>query len=321
MPPRLLLLLTAVTLAAQSQPLPPPGFHHLHLNSTVPDAAIDFYTRQFPSATRTTFAGQPALKIATAYILFTKVKTPPLTAPQSALWHFGWHVPDVHQSLAQFQQRPEVHLLPLFTTEEGGTVFTSADTWPGANGSLGRTKSEIAEAKAQGLQPTHGAGFAYMEGPDHALIEYQGNLPAERFNHVHMYQKDPYCAELWYRDHLNAPSKSTYTMATCKVPRPEPGWPSLDLIGTRRQPAAVTFDGVAFTWHVQQNDTPLVSSRGQVMDHIALSVPDLTPWLAKLRSEGVKFLRQPYKLGGMRAVMIEGPSREAIELIEAQKRD
>ena len=29
--------------------LPTPKFHHLHLNSTDPDAAIDFYTRQFPS--------------------------------------------------------------------------------------------------------------------------------------------------------------------------------------------------------------------------------------------------------------------------------
>ena len=28
-----------------------PGFHHLHLNSIDPDAAIDWYTRQFPSCT------------------------------------------------------------------------------------------------------------------------------------------------------------------------------------------------------------------------------------------------------------------------------
>jgi len=28
-----------------------PGFHHLHLNSVDPDAAIDFYTRQFPPTT------------------------------------------------------------------------------------------------------------------------------------------------------------------------------------------------------------------------------------------------------------------------------
>jgi hypothetical protein len=30
------------------------------------------------------------------------------------------------------------------------------------------------------------------------------------------------------------------------------------------------------------------------------------------------FLEQPYTVGGFRAVMIEGPSREAIELIEVK---
>jgi hypothetical protein len=37
---------------------------------------------------------------------------------------------------------------------------------------------------------------------------------------------------------------------------------------------------------------------------------------AELRAGGVTFLPQPYSLGEHRAVMIEGPSREGIELIE-----
>ena len=51
-------------------------------------------------------------------------------------------------------------------------------------------------------------------------------------------------------------------------------------------------------------------------DHVALSVPDLDAWITKLRSERVTFLEEPYKLGATRAVMIEGPSREALELVE-----
>ncbi len=82
-----------------------------------------------------------------------------------------------------------------------------------------------------------------------------------------------------------------------------------------RQPAGVIFGDVALTWHVQQDDRPLVSSRGHVADHIGLSVVNLDAWIAKLRREGVKFL-EPYLLGDTRAVMIEGPSREAIELVE-----
>jgi hypothetical protein len=83
-----------------------------------------------------------------------------------------------------------------------------------------------------------------------------------------------------------------------------------------RMPAGVTFGGVALTWHVQQDDTPLVGSRGHVEDHIGLSVPDLDAWVAKLRRERVRFLGKPYTLGALRAVMIEGPGREALELVE-----
>lgn len=316
------LALIPATAAFGQVPLPTPGFHHLHLNSVDPDAAIEFYVRQFPSTAKTSFAGLAALKAGNVLVLFDKVKAQPPTQPQTALWHFGWHVADLHRSMALFQQRTEVRLLPLYTTDEGGTVFVSSDTWPGFGGSLGRTKSQIADALAQGIQPTHGGGFGYIEGPDGAIIEYQGNLPVERFNHVHLFEKDPLCAQLWYQQHLNAAptvaaaGTEPVSEANCKVPRPELSWPSLERGGMLRQPAGVTFSDVAVTWHVQQNETPLAPSRGHVMDHFALSVADLDAWIAKLHREGVKFLTKPHPLGDTRAVMIEGPSREAIELVE-----
>jgi catechol 2,3-dioxygenase-like lactoylglutathione lyase family enzyme len=308
---------------SQAGALPAPGFHHLHLNSLNPDAAIDFYMRQFPSTSKATVAGFPALKAGNVYVLFTKVSTPPPTEPQTAIWHFGWHVVDVRKNLAMYKERKEVHLLPLYTTDEGGYVFVSSDTWPGTGGLLGLTKSQIAEAKANGVKPAGGAGFAYLQGPDGAIVEYQGNMPVERFNHVHMYQEDPYCAQIWYQKHLNASipaaaaGQAPHTEADCKVERSEPSWPGLDKEGTRRKPSAgVLFDDVALNWYARQGDQPLVSTRGHLADHIALSVSNLDAWTAKLKKEGVKFLEQPYKFGDTRAAMIEGPSREAIELVE-----
>ena len=53
-------------------------------------------------------------------------------------------------------------------------------------------------------------------------------------------------------------------------------------------------------------------------DHFALSVSNLDAWTNKLRGEGVKFLRTTYKLDDTRAIMIEGPSKEAIELVEVK---
>jgi catechol 2,3-dioxygenase-like lactoylglutathione lyase family enzyme len=305
----------------------PPLFHHLHLNSVDPEAALAFYTMQFPTTSKANWAGLPVLKSPNdVMVLFTKVAAPPTIVPQSAYWHFGWHVPDVRKSLAACRSRLEVKLLPLYTTEEGGFVFVSSDTWPGTGGVLGLTKAQIAAAKAEGVKPAGGAGFAYMQGPDNAIVEYQGDMPAERFNHVHLYQEDPFCAQLWYQKHLGGTPVASRvpgparTEANCKVARsPDRTWPALEKEGMFRVPtAAVTFGDVALTWYANPGDTPLATSRGQLYDHIALSVSDLDAWVAKLRGEGVTFLEAPYKIGDTRAAMIEGPSREAIELVEVR---
>jgi catechol 2,3-dioxygenase-like lactoylglutathione lyase family enzyme len=302
-----------------------PGFHHLHLNSVDPDAAIDFYVRQFPTSGKASWGGFPALTAPNnVLVLFTRVGRAPATSPQTAIWHFGWHVTDTRAHLESYKSRPDVKLLPLYTTEEGGSVLVSSDTWPGTGGVPGRTKAQIAEAKTNKIQPTRTGGFGYMQGPDNALVEYAGNHPAERFNHVHMFQDDPFCAQLWYQKHLNAPvfagrtSRTPVTEATCKVARgPDRSWPALEREGMFRAPAAaVVFGDVALPWYMNQGDRPLAGSRGHLYDHIALSVGDLDAWVAKLRHEGVRFLEEPHKLGDTRAVMIEGPSREALELVE-----
>jgi catechol 2,3-dioxygenase-like lactoylglutathione lyase family enzyme len=324
-----LVVLMALRLGAQNAPLPAPGFHHLHLNSMNPETAIAFYVKSFPSTAKTTWGGLPALRSPNnVLLLFTRVDQPPGTQPQSAIWHFGWHVTSERQTMTRLRA-DGVTLLPLYTTDEGGTVSINSDTWPGAGGVLGRTRTQIEEAKKTGVKPNGGAGFAYIRGPDDALVEVQGDLPAERFNHVHLYQEDPFCAQLWYRTHLNAPvppprggaaATPARTEANCKVPRsPDPTWPALEAKGMIRSPSAgVTYGDVAMNWYVKQGDAQLVSTRGQLVDHVALSVSDLDAWVAKLKAEGVKFLETPYKLGDTRAVMIEGPSREALELVEVK---
>ena len=73
-------------------PLPAPGFHHLHLNSVDPAAAIDFYVKAFPSTSKIMFAGQPALSTPNnVLLLFNKDTTPhtaqiSLAAPLDGAW-------------------------------------------------------------------------------------------------------------------------------------------------------------------------------------------------------------------------------------------
>ena len=320
--------LASCVLGGRAQaPLPTPGFHHLHLNSVNPEAAIDFYVRAFPATSKTTFAGQAALASPNnVLVLFNKVATPPATQPQTAFWHFGWHVTNVRAALDRFL-RLNVTLVPLYTGEGAGTVFISSDTWPGSGGVLGLTRAGIAEAKARGVTPTGGAGFAYLRGPDDALVEYQGNMKVERFNHVHMFHDQPFCAQLWYHRHLNVAApppragQPVRSEADCAVARgPDKTLPALDWDGMYRAPSinSTLFGDVSLFWYMNQTGTPAASTRGHLMDHVALSVANLEAWIAKLRAEKVTFLEQPYMLGGHRAILIEGPSREAIELIEVK---
>ena len=301
-----------------------PRFHHLHLNSLDPDAAIGFYVAQFSTTSRTTWGGLPALASPNdVLVLFASVSEPPAVAPDTAIWHFGWHVTDVRGCLADFGARDGVELLPLYTGDGAGAVYISSDTWPGAGGLLGRTRAEIEDAKASGLQPTRGGGFAYLQGPDRVIVEYAGNYPAQRFNHVHMWQEDPLCAERWYVEHLQAevlPRRGTASSVVddCRVPRgAERSFPALETEGTYRIPSGgVAFGDVWLPWYMRQGEAPLEDTRGHVYDHFALGVRDFDAWVAKLQAEEVTFLSEAYALGETRAIMISGPSLEAIELVD-----
>ena len=275
--------------------MPPPSIHHLHLNSVNPEAAIEFYTKAFPATSKTTFAGEPALRSPNnVLVLFNKIAAPPATQPQTAFWHFGWHVTDVRAALDRFLKQ-NITLVPLYTgSGEGtGTVFVSSDTYPGTGGVLGLTRAQVAEAKAKGVKPNGGAGFAYLRGPDDALVEYQGNMPAERFNHVHMYQEQPFCAALWYQQHLNVPApparagQVVRTAANCAVERgPDKTLPALDWDGMFRTPSVTStiFGDVSLFFYMNQGSTPAGSTRGHLMDHFAVSVADLDASIAKLRA-------------------------------------
>ena len=164
-----------------------------------------------------------------------------------------------------------------------------------------------------------------MRGPDDALIEYQGNMPAERFNHVHMYQDQPFCAQIWYQTRPQrsaspaAPARPARTEADCGIDADRrQDFPALESAACIAPPSSTStrFGDVSLFWYMNQGAAPAAPTREHLMDHIALSVADLDAWIAKLKADQVTFLEQPYVIGDLRAVMIEGPSREAIELVE-----
>jgi len=299
-------------------------FHHVHLNSVDPKAAAEYYLKPFPlSTTKTTFNGYEAIKTGNVYLLFTKVNRPPLTelnGPQSSVWHFGWNTPDSRKYDQEFRAKG-LKIAQMWDAADGKLVDMSSDVLPGLP-----TQEQILEMRAKGVQPTREGGFGYLRGPDNAMIENAQSGTVERFNHIHMYHEHPLCAIQWYVAHLGATSPQgtggvpvSPTTENCKQPYSAPTWPSFfKFPGFVREPSgSVLFDDINILIRPWPGGG-LVSPRGHIVDHWALSVPDLDSTVARLKSEGIKFLEEIHTWGNTRAAMIEGPDRVAIEIVEVK---
>lgn len=311
-------------LAQSPASIAPMHVHHVHLNSVNPSAAAAYYPKAFPiSATKTTFNGYEAVKTGNVYLLFTKVNAPPqteLNGPQTSVWHFGWNTPDSRKYDQEFRTKG-LKIAQMWDAADGKLVDMSSDTLPGLP-----TQEQILEMRAKGVQPTREGGFGYLRGPDDALIENAQAGKVERFNHIHMYHEHPLCAIAWYVTHLGAtmpqgtggaPIKPDAT--DCKRPYAPPTWPSFfKFPGFVRDPSgSVMFDDISILIRPWPGGG-LVSTRGHIVDHWALSVADLAPTVARLKNEGIKVLEEIHPWGNMRAAVIEGPDRVAIELVEVK---
>ena len=209
----------------------------------------------------------------------------------------------------------------MWDAADGKLVDMSSDTLPGLP-----TQEQILEMRAKGTTPTRQGGFGYLRGPDGAMIENAQAGQVERFNHIHMYHEHPLCAMQWYVSHLGASlpqgpggAPPASPPAECKQPYAPPTWPSFfKFPGFVRDPSgAVLFDDISISIRPWPGGG-LVSTRGHLVDHWALSVADLGPAVARLKSEGIKFLEEIHPWGSTRAAMIEGPDRIAIELVEVK---
>jgi hypothetical protein len=310
---------------AQERPtVEPMHFHHVHLNAVNPKAAAEYYPKPFPaSATKTTFNGYEAVKSGNIYLLFTKVDQPPLTeltGPQTSIWHFGWNTPDSRKYNERFRAMG-LSIAQMWDAADGKLVDMSSDTLPGLP-----TQEQILELRAKGTMPTREGGFGYLRGPDGAMIENAQAGQVERFNHVHMYHEHPLCAIEWYVTHLGATlpqgrgaaAPASPAGGDCKRLYAPPTWPSFAKTGFVRDPSgSVLFGDISISIRPWPGGG-LVSTRGKIVDHWALSVSDLAVTVARLKREGIKFLEEIHPWGNARAAMIEGPDRIAIELVEVK---
>jgi catechol 2,3-dioxygenase-like lactoylglutathione lyase family enzyme len=276
---------------SEQSPAPQPAhFHHLHLNTRDPAAAITFYTGKF-DCEPAQFLGQNAVWTQRSWLLFNKVKSAPPWELTSAIWHFGWGAEDMR---AAYQKQLEL-----------GTKFFTPLT----------DISNILGGSGSGR-----FFYAYVETPDHGLVELNtsGN---HQFGHLHLFSEDPVAAGEWYSKHFGIPRRGTAPVS--REPRFYRDFqigPSaslmMDNVNIIIYP--VQYSRKAYADHWKNGQTAISSTRGRVVDHIAFSVDNLAETIQRLTKEGVK-ITDPISTGSggkFKHAFIEGPDSIRIELVE-----
>ncbi len=265
-------------------------FHHLHLNSTDPKAAIEFYTTKF-DAEKGRFAGvMDAVWAQKSWILFTKVAAAPPSDVVSTIWHFGWGAEDMK---AAYQKQLD-----------SGTKFATP----------------ITDISDIGGNPNAKMGvffYAYVQGPDHALIELN-TANHHHFGHVHLLSENPAAAGEWYAKHFGVKPR---VAAQARMYRGVQIAPSssfmMDDVNFIIYPMEYAVTAKMPGW---ENRKAFEPTQGRVVDHIGISVENLDDAMAKLRKEGVTVTAEPKSAAGgkIKYAFIEGPDKMRIEIIEGR---
>ena len=335
--------------------LPRPSFHHIHVNSADPERALDWWSTFWPAGERTTVAGMPAFAADGIYLLYTQVEAqaPGAFDPgqrqsvrQSPFWTTGPSTDGLalYERLTVLDPAGErFGFLPVFTGPDDTEGVPHSGLAPFGDQLL--TVAEMAERAArEGPTPRRdrasGQDFGYLVDPDGILVEFNGNAETEDlfYGHTHFWHEQPLCAANWYVEHLGMelpPLRDPDTGAltprelhdSCDVEVGDVSYASFLPMGQLRRPiASVRLGNAGWMWYTRQCrdgrcgpelDRPLGPSRGQVVDHVAISYSDLDPVLAHLEARGVPILDGPYPFGESRAVLIEDLDGMALELIEA----
>lgn len=271
--------------------MPQARFHHLHLNTLDPKAAIDFYTSKF-DCEKARFAGLiDAVWAQKSWLLFTKVSEPPAWELTSSIWHFGWGAQDMKAAY-------EKHIAA------GTKFFTPLTDISDIGGNAGAKDLFY---------------YAYVQSPDGALIEIN-TASHNRFGHLHLFSADPVAAGEWYEKFLGAKRRSSRQPS--RQPRFYRGHQIGPAVSLTSDNVNIIIYPVEYTKRAYPDHwkgrTELESTKGRVVDHIGFSFANLEAALEKMRANGVKVTDEIRSVanGKIKFAFIEGPDKIRIELIE-----
>jgi len=280
--------------AAREAASPVAHFHHIHLNATDPAAAISFYTTKF-DCERGKFAGLlDAVWAQKSWLLFNKVKEAPPWELTSAVWHFGWGAEDMKTTYEK-------------QLASGTKFFTQL--------------TDISE-----YARTPNFFYAYVDGPDHALIELN-TASHHHFGHIHMFSEDPVSAGEWYMKYFGVTRRGNPTTPPSREPRVYRGIPVGPAMSLMADDVNIIIYPIAYSKHQypshwKPGQTSMSPTKGRVVDHIGFSFDNLEEALSAMRKDGVKVTQEIKSVAGgkIKYAFVEGPDQISIELIEGHAR-
>ncbi len=207
----------------------------------------------------------------------------------SPIWHIGWGAEDMK---SVYQKQLDM-----------GTKFFTPIT-------------DISK-----LANTQGFYYAYVDGPEHALIELN-TAPHHHFGHLHLFSDDPVSTGEWYIKYFNARNRSN------RPPSREPRYYEGFQVGPAMSLMSDQVNIIIYPWQLAKQSYPeqwkdrtaLTSSQGRSIDHIGFSVDNLDETLAAMRKDGIKVTGEPKTIfgGKLKYAFIEGPDKIRIEIVESR---
>jgi catechol 2,3-dioxygenase-like lactoylglutathione lyase family enzyme len=266
--------------------VPAARWHHVHINATDPKASVDFYTAKFDCEKAQYKDRSEAVWAQQSWLLFDQVKTAPPAEIVSPIWHIGWGAEDMK---ATYEKQVA-----------SGTKF----------------QTPLTDISALAGRPAGNFFYAYVDGPDHELIELN-TANHHRFGHLHLLSLDPLAAGEWYNKHLGLPLRGKQTER-----RSYEGFPVAPASFLQAGNVSIIIYPVEYarvSWpKYWDGRKEFESTKGRAIDHIAFSVDDVDATLARLHDEGVKVLAPPHNVKGVKSTMVEGPDHIVIELVEGK---
>src|SRR5260370_839876 len=181
------------------------------------------------------------------------------------------------------------------------------------------TKFETPITDISDLAGFPGFSYAYVDGPDHALIELN-TAPHHRLGHVHLLSADPVATGEWYMKYFGATRRGK------EPPSREPSFYKGYQVGPGMSLMSDNINIIIFPMQFApraypeawKNRTAFDSTQGRVVDHIGFSFDNLHDALEKMRKDGVKVTQEIDTAfhGKVHYPFIEGPDRLRIELRE-----